>query len=102
MICPSCRKRQEVLSVSEISCRRCGCDLTSLVRIKESYDKILRRAVRRLGQSKTSEALELAEMAWRIDHREDPVLVGLIAAVRLQSLRDIGIWLQRKKKLSQG
>jgi len=93
--CPNCNAR----SAGSSTCRRCGMDLTLLIRAERAAERLARRALTQLGAEDTSNAEQTLRHAQAL-HRS-PRVEQLLGVIRHQEASARAALAQRHRILAE-
>ena len=90
IVCPSCGKAN-----GSSPCRRCGCDLSSLLTIERAAGIELATAGKCLRIGNAGDARKHAALSWQLRHAPEAAYLAFIACLLLGDFATGLIWHQR-------
>lgn len=91
IVCPACGKTSHMNS----ECSRCGCDLSSLRRLRESSREELETAAKKLKDRDSLAALEHAGKSWLINKDKHAARLAFLACISIRDFPEATKWYLR-------
>jgi hypothetical protein len=99
LICPACRKSNELVGDTNAACIRCDCDLSRLRAVQLAATQARHAATRALRLGDWSAALEHAERAWWLRHHVHAARLAALACGALGQTEALVTWRHRAHSL---
>lgn len=96
--CPACRKRSRDTAI----CPRCGADLRALLEILRAATRALASGREHLKRGNGRDALEAAEIAWRLHRTDEAAKLGFLACLQLRRWEGASGWYGRVRGAGSG
>lgn len=93
--CPACGKKTMTTRDAEMTCDRCGCDLSTLREILAAAGRLLHSARIALVHGKYGDALLSAQSSWELVHNPLCVHLACIAAFASGDADGLARWRKR-------